>query len=406
MVSVASYEEQLKKLKRNVVDLVTEEELLEKLKENRPLRVKLGVDPSRPDLHLGHLVVLKKLREFQDMGHTVILIIGDFTARIGDPSGRSQIRPMLSAEEVRENAKTYSEQAFKVLDKEKTELRYNSEWLEVLNFEDVIRLTAKFTVARMLEREDFSKRLEAGEPLSISELLYPIAQAYDSVMIKADVELGGTDQLFNLLVGRKLQQDYGQKPQIVMTMPLIEGTDGHLKMSKSYDNYIAFNDPPDQMYGKLMSIPDELILKYMRLLTDISDEEIEEYRIKMEGKEINPRDVKMRLAWEVVSFFYNESEAERAQENFIRVFREKKLPQEMEEIVVNDTKKSIVDLLFENKIVQSKSEAKRLIVQGGVKIDEEKITDPFAEVEIRNDMVLQIGKRRFFKIKKKFWLKI
>ncbi|MDI3473133.1 MAG: tyrosyl-tRNA synthetase [Thermotogaceae bacterium] len=402
MVSVASYEEQLKKLKRNVVDLVTEEELLEKLKENRPLRVKLGVDPSRPDLHLGHLVVLKKLREFQDMGHTVILIIGDFTARIGDPSGRSQIRPMLSAEEVRENAKTYSEQAFKVLDKEKTELRYNSEWLEALNFEDVIRLTAKFTVARMLEREDFSKRLEAGEPLSISELLYPIAQAYDSVMIKADVELGGTDQLFNLLVGRKLQQDYGQKPQIVMTMPLIEGTDGHLKMSKSYDNYIAFNDPPDQMYGKLMSIPDELILKYMRLLTDISDEEIEEYGIKMEGKEINPRDVKMRLAWEVVSFFYNESEAERAQENFIRVFREKKLPQEMEEIVVNDTKKSIVDLLFENKIVQSKSEAKRLIVQGGVKIDEEKITDPFVEVEIRNDMVLQIGKRRFFKIKKNF----
>ncbi|MCD6545673.1 MAG: tyrosine--tRNA ligase [Thermotogae bacterium] len=397
-----SLNERLKKLKRNAVDLVTEEELMEKLKENRPLRVKLGVDPSRPDLHLGHLVVLRKLREFQDMGHTVVLIIGDFTARIGDPSGRSQIRPMLSAEEVKENAKTYSEQAFKVLNEEKTELRYNSEWLETLNFEDVIRLTAKFTVARMIERDDFAKRLKAGEPLSVSELLYPIAQAYDSVMINADVELGGTDQLFNLLVGRKLQQDFGQKPQIVMTMPLIEGTDGHLKMSKSYDNYIAFNDQPDEMYGKLMSIPDDLILKYMRLLTDISDEEIEEYRIKMEGKEINPRDVKMKLAREIVSFFYGETEAEKAQENFIRVFRERKPPREMQEITVNVSKKSIVDLLFESKIVSSRSEAKRLITQGGVRINGEKIIDPFAELEIKNEMVLQVGKRRFFKIKKKF----
>ena len=402
MVLVISLNERLKKLKRNAVDLVTEEELMEKLKENRSLRVKLGVDPSRPDLHLGHLVVLRKLREFQDMGHTVVLIIGDFTARIGDPSGRSQIRPMLSAEEVKENAKTYSEQAFKVLDEEKTELRYNSEWLETLNFEDVIRLTAKFTVARMIERDDFAKRLKAGEPLSVSELLYPIAQAYDSVMINADVELGGTDQLFNLLVGRKLQQDFGQKPQIVMTMPLIEGTDGHLKMSKSYDNYIAFNDQPDEMYGKLMSIPDDLILKYMRLLTDISDEEIEEYRIKMEGKEINPRDVKMKLAREIVSFFYGETEAEKAQENFIRVFRERKLPREMQEITVNVSKKSIVDLLFESKIVSSRSEAKRLITQGGVRINGEKIIDPFAELEIKNGMVLQVGKRRFFKIKKKF----
>jgi len=402
MVLVISLNERLKKLKRNAVDLVTEEELMEKLKENRPLRVKLGVDPSRPDLHLGHLVVLRKLREFQDIGHTVVLIIGDFTARIGDPSGRSQIRPMLSAEEVKENAKTYSEQAFKVLDEEKTELRYNSEWLETLNFEDVIRLTAKFTVARMIERDDFAKRLKAGEPLSVSELLYPIAQAYDSVMINADVELGGTDQLFNLLVGRKLQQDFGQKPQIVMTMPLIEGTDGHLKMSKSYDNYIAFNDQPDEMYGKLMSIPDDLILKYMRLLTDISDEEIEEYRIKMEGKEINPRDVKMKLAREIVSFFYGETEAEKAQENFIRVFRERKLPREMQEITVNVSKKSIVDLLFESKIVSSRSEAKRLITQGGVRINGEKIIDPFAELEIKNGMVLQVGKRRFFKIKKKF----
>jgi len=392
----------VKKLKRNTVDLVTEEELLEKLKEGRPLRIKLGVDPSRPDLHLGHLVVLKKLREFQDMGHTVVLIIGDFTARIGDPSGRSQIRPMLSAEEVRENAKTYSEQAFKVLDKDKTELRYNSEWLEKLNFEDIIRLTAKFTVARMIEREDFAKRLETGEPLSVSELLYPIAQAYDSVMIEADVELGGTDQLFNLLVGRKLQQDYGQSPQIVMTMPLIEGTDGHLKMSKSYDNYIAFNDSPSEMYGKLMSIPDDLILKYMRLLTDISDEEIKEYKKKMAGKEINPRDVKMRLAREIVSFFYGKIEAMKAEENFVRIFREKKLPEEMDEIQVKESKISVVDLLFENKVVSSKSEAKRLINQGGVRINGTKINDPFDKIEIEDGMVVQIGKRRFYKLRKIF----
>lgn len=394
--------EMVKRLKRNVVDLVTEEELLEKLKEGRPLRIKLGVDPSRPDLHLGHLVVLRKLREFQDLGHTVVLIVGDFTARIGDPSGRSQIRPMLSAEEVEENAKTYSEQAFKVLDKDRTELRYNSEWLEKLDFEDIIRLTSKFTVARMIEREDFAKRLKAGEPLSVSELLYPIAQAYDSVMIKADVELGGTDQLFNLLVGRKLQQDYDQRPQVVMTMPLIEGTDGRLKMSKSYGNYIAFNDPPNEMYGKLMSIPDDLILKYMKLLTDISDEEMEEYENKMEGKEMNPRDVKMRLAREIVSFFYGETEAMKAEENFVKVFREKKLPEDMEELIIERSRISAVELLFENKIVSSKSEAKRLINQGGVRINGIKLKDPFDEIEIEDGMVIQIGKRRFYRVKKIF----
>ncbi|HAA82732.1 MAG: Tyrosine--tRNA ligase, partial [Thermotoga sp. 47_83] len=242
-------EEQVKILKRNVVDLISEEELLDRIKRKGKLRVKLGVDPSRPDLHLGHAVVLRKLREFQDLGHTVVLIIGDFTARIGDPSGRNETRPMLTKEEVLENAKTYQEQAFKILDPERTELRFNGEWLDRMTFADVIVLASKYTVARMLERDDFAKRFKEGIPIAISEFLYPLAQAYDSVAIQADVELGGTDQLFNLLVGRKIQEEYGQEPQIVMTMPIIEGTDGKLKMSKSYGNYIAFNDPPEEMYG-------------------------------------------------------------------------------------------------------------------------------------------------------------
>lgn len=314
---------QLEILKRNVVDFISEEELLERLKENRPLRIKLGVDPSRPDLHLGHAVVLKKLKEFQDLGHHVILIIGDFTGMIGDPTGRNITRPMLSEKEVRKNAETYAKQAFKILDESKTEVRFNNEWLGKMKFADVVRLAGKYTVARMLERDDFSKRLSEGQPISIAEFLYPLAQAYDSVAIKADVELGGTDQLFNLLVGRKVQEEYGLKPQIVMTMPIIEGTDGKLKMSKSYDNYIAFTDEPNDMYGKVMSIPDELIVKYMRLVTDIPEEEIVRYEKLIKESKVNPRDVKMRLAREIVKFFYNENAAKEAEENFIKVFRKK-----------------------------------------------------------------------------------
>ncbi len=389
--------EQLEILKRNVVDLVSEEELLERLKERRPLRVKLGVDPSRPDLHLGHLVVLKKLRQFQDLGHHVILIIGDFTAMIGDPSGRSETRPMLSEEEVRQNAETYAEQAFRVLDPDKTELRYNGEWLFPLNFADVIRLSSKYTVARMLERDDFSKRFKEGIPISISEFLYPLAQAYDSVAIEADVELGGTDQLFNLLVGRKIQEEYGQRPQIVMTMPLVEGTDGKLKMSKSYGNYVAFNDPPEEMFGKLMSIPDTLIIKYMKLMTDIPEEEIEDYERKMKNREINPRDVKLKLAYVITEFFHGSEKARKARDEFIRVFSKRELPSEMEVVEV-DPPVPLVDLLVSIGAASSRSEARRLISQGGVRLNGEKITDIHSKIDVDSEKVLRVGKRKFFKL--------
>ena len=387
-------QKQLEILKENAVDLVSEEELYERLKEGRPLRVKLGVDPSRPDLHLGHMVVLRKLRQFQDLGHHVILIIGDFTGMIGDPSGRNEMRPMLTEEEVKENAKSYAEQAFKVLDPEKTELRYNSEWLGKMSFADVIRLAAKYTVARMLERDDFSRRFKEGIPISISEFLYPLAQAMDSVAINADVELGGTDQLFNLLVGRKIMEEYGLKPQIVMTMPISEGTDGKQKMSKSLGNYIAFNDTPKDMFGKLMSIPDYLITKYMRLLTDVSREKIEEYEKLMKERKINPRDVKMELAHIITSHFYGKDIANREREEFIKVFSKKELPDEMPEVKVNDGEK-LVDLLLRIGVAKSKSEAKRLISQGGVKINNEKITDINA---MAREGILKVGKRKFFKL--------
>lgn len=387
-------EEQLKILKRNVVDLVSEEELLDRIRRKGKLRVKLGVDPSRPDLHLGHAVVLRKLRQFQELGHTVVLIIGDFTGRIGDPSGRSKTRPMLLKEELAENAKTYAEQAFKILDKERTELRYNSEWLEPLNFEDVIRLAARYTVSRMLERDDFHKRFESGEPISIAEFLYPLAQGYDSVAIEADVEMGGTDQYFNLIVARHIQQSYGQEPEIVMTMPIIEGTDGRLKMSKSYNNYIAFTDPPNEMYGKVMSIPDFLITKYMRLLTDISEEEIVSYERRMENREINPRDVKMLLARKIVESFYGNEAALEAEREFIKVFQKREIPSDIPQVEVPQEINPI-DLLVEVGAASSRSEAKRLILGGGVKLNNQRI-ESFDPVKISSEAILKVGKRRFY----------
>ncbi|HIP91935.1 MAG TPA: tyrosine--tRNA ligase [Thermotoga sp.] len=391
-------EKQLEILKKNVVDLVSEEELLDRLKEGRPLRVKLGVDPSRPDLHLGHAVVLRKLRQFQDLGHKVILIIGDFTARLGDPSGRSVTRPMLTEEEVRENAKTYQEQAFKILDPEKTEIRFNGEWLAKMTFADVIILASKYTVARMLERDDFEKRYKEGVPIAISEFLYPLAQAYDSVAIKADIEIGGTDQYFNLIVGRKIQEEFGQRPQIVMTMPIIEGIDGKLKMSKSYNNYIAFTDPPSEMYGKLMAIPDHLIIKYMRLLTDISEEEIESYEKGMKEKKINPRDVKMKLAFEITKYFHGEDKAEEAQDRFIKVFREKEVPKDIPEYEFEKEEIPIVDLLLSVKAVSSRSEAKRLINQGGIYVNGKRVKDFKEVLKLDKEIILKVGKRRFYKI--------
>ncbi|WP_456399320.1 tyrosine--tRNA ligase [Mesoaciditoga sp.] len=390
-----SAEEQLKILKKNVEELISEEELLERLKSGKPLRIKLGVDPSRPDLHLGHAVVLKKLREFQDLGHIVVLIIGDFTARIGDPSGRSKTRPMLSAEEAKKNAISYQKQAFKILDEEKTELRFNSEWLEPLNFEDVIRLTAKYTVARMLERDDFEKRYKSGEPISIAEFLYPIAQAYDSVAIKADVEMGGTDQKFNLLVGRKYQEEFGQKPQIVMTMPLIEGTDGTLKMSKSYNNYIALEDVPEDVYGKVMSIPDSLMFKYARLLTDLEVEKAEE---DVKNGKLHPMTFKKRLAFEITKWLHDEKSAKKAEEYFISTFSRKETPKEVQEIEGKNGIK-LSQFLKEIGATPSASEAKRLIKQGGVKINNVAIKDPFFVTNFKGGEILRVGKLKFYKIK-------
>ncbi len=392
---MVSPEEQLEILKRNVDELISEEELLERLKKGRPLRVKLGVDPSRPDLHLGHAVVLRKLREFQDLGHTVVLIIGDFTARIGDPSGRSKTRPMLSAQEAKENAISYQEQAFKILKRESTELRFNSEWLEPLNFEDVIRLAAKYTVARMLERDDFEKRYKSGEPISVAEFLYPIAQAYDSVAVKADVEMGGTDQKFNLLVGRKYQEEFGQLPQIVMTMPIIEGTDGNLKMSKSYDNYVALTDTPQDMYGKIMSIPDTLMYKYAKLLTSL-DAETAKKDVKS-GK-LHPMEFKKKLAFEITKWLHDEEKAKRAEEYFVRTFSKKEIPDEMEEIQAKNGIRLAV-FLKEIGAVSSSSEAKRLIKQGGVKINGSAVRDPFAITDFKGGEILRVGKLKFYRIK-------
>lgn len=324
---------QVEIIKNNTFDLVSEAELVEKLKKGKPLRVKLGVDPSRPDLHLGHAVVLKKLKEFQDLGHQVVLIIGDFTARIGDPSGRSATRPMLTMEAVKENAISYQEQVFTILDREKTEVRYNGEWLDKMNFEDVIRLAAKYTVARMLERDDFDKRYKDNQPISVAEFMYPLAQAYDSVAIKSDVEIGGTDQLFNLLVGRKIQNDHGLESQIVLTMPIIEGTDGNLKMSKSYDNYIAFTDEPKNVYGKVMSIPDTLMMKYYRLLSDIDKAELDELEKGLADGSVNPRDCKMRLGREMVKLLYNEEKAVEAEAEFVKVFQKKDVPTDRKSVV-------------------------------------------------------------------------
>jgi tyrosyl-tRNA synthetase len=389
-----SPEEQLKILRSNTEDLIEEHELLERLRSGKPLRVKLGVDPSRPDLHLGHAVVLKKLRQFQDLGHTVVLIIGDFTARIGDPSGRSKTRPMLSAEEAKENAVSYQQQAFKILDRDKTELRFNSEWLEPLNFENVVRLAGKYTVARMLERDDFEKRYRSGEPISIAEFLYPIAQAYDSVSVKADVEMGGTDQKFNLLVGRKYQEEFGQKPQIVLTMPLLEGTDGTLKMSKSYGNYVALTDPFDEIYGKIMSIPDTLMFKYAKLLTDL---DYEKAKIEIDGSKLHPMDFKKAVAFEIVKWLYSEDEAQKAQKNFTSMFSNREVPDEMPEIV-SPSSVTLPKFLKDAGIISSSSEVKRLILQGGIKIDDETVTDAMATVEFKGGEILKIGKRKFYRI--------
>jgi len=393
-----SIKEQVKILTKNSVSFVSESELEKKLSLGRPLRIKLGVDPSRPDLHLGHAVVLKKLKKFQNFGHKVVLIIGDFTARIGDPTGKSKTRPMLTKLEAEENAQTYIKQATKILSGDQTEIRFNSEWLDKMNFEDVIRLASKYTVARILERNDFSQRYKNNETISIAEFLYPLAQAMDSVEIKSDVEIGGDDQFFNLLVGRKIQEEYGLSPQCVLTFPLIEGTDGNLKMSKSYDNYIAFEDTNIDMFGKLMSIPDKLIVKYMELLTDCYPEEIKEVVEQLKNKKVNPRDIKLKLAYDITSEFHGKEKAEEACDNFINVFQKKNIPEEMPEIKINENNLDIITIMNKYLNVKSRSEARRLISQSAVKYNNNIVTDPFMKIEVKKGDFFRIGKKKFYKV--------
>ncbi|HFC97097.1 MAG TPA: tyrosine--tRNA ligase [Thermosulfurimonas dismutans] len=397
-----SPEEALEYLKRGTVDIVEEEELLAKLKRSAetgiPLRVKAGFDPTAPDLHLGHTVLLRKMRHFQDLGHEVYFLIGDFTAMIGDPSGRSETRPPLTREQVLENARTYADQVFKILDPQKTRVVFNSHWMRELSAEDFIRLCAKYTVARMLEREDFKKRFESGRAIYIHELIYPLIQAYDSVALKADVELGGTDQLFNLLVGREIQREYGQEPQVILTVPILEGLDGVQKMSKSLGNYVGITEPPGEMFGKLMSISDDLMWRYYELLTDLPLAEIESLkRAVAEGRE-HPKEVKKRLALLIVSQFHSEAAAREAAEEFERVFSRREIPREVPEIRTGSGKIWLPGLLKETGLVRSTSEGKRLVAQGAIRfvegqtIREENLDLPPGEYHLR------IGKKRFLKL--------
>jgi tyrosyl-tRNA synthetase len=387
-------------LKRGVAEIIVEEELVRLLESGKKLRLKMGFDPSRPDIHLGHVVGMRKLRQLQELGHQVVVIVGDWTAQIGDPSGMSQTRPMLSAEEVRANAETYMQQFFKVVDKEKTEVRWQSEWFGKFNLADVIRLTSKFTVAQLLAREDFSKRYAAGRPIAITELLYPLLQAYDSVAIQADVEFGGIDQKFNCLMGRELQQMIGQPRQQVFLVPLLVGTDGQQKMSKSLGNYIGVDDPPNDMYGKVMSIPDDLIMDYFELLTDVSDKEVAEFRQQLAAQSVNPMILKKRLAREIVGQFHSAGAAKDAEAHFEKVVQSGEAPQEIRTYSIPSSEAfgtpDIIKILVDADIVKSRGEVKRLIAQGAIEVNGQRINS--TTVDIPDGSVIQVGKRRFLKI--------
>ena len=394
-------EEQMAVIRRGVAEIVPEEELKDKLfraiKENRPLRIKLGLDPTAPDIHLGHTVVLNKLRQFQDLGHEVHLIIGDFTGRIGDPSGKSETRKQLTEEEVIANAATYKEQIFKVLDAERTIIHFNSEWLMPLNLVDVLNLAGKYTVARMLERDDFSRRYKEGMPIGIHEFMYPLMQGYDSVELRSDLELGGTDQKFNLLVGRNLQKEYGMEPQVALTMPILEGTDGVQKMSKSLGNYIGVNDEAYEMFGKTMSIPDTLIIRYFELLTRVSLQELQKLQQAMSSGELNPRDAKMRLAREIISMYHSAGEARKAQDKFELVFSRRDIPDDIPEILVEAGEVWLPKFMSDHKLVKSTSEGKRMLEQGAIKVNGEKFGNE--NLGLEDGMVIQVGKRKFGKIR-------
>ena len=388
-------------LHRGVVDAVVRDDLDRMLRSGRPLRIKFGVDPSRPDLHLGHAVGFRKIRQFQQLGHHVIVIIGDWTARIGDPSGRSDTRQMLSAEEVHANAQTYLDQMGKIVDVDKLEVAWQTGWFEDFSLEDVVRLCAKYTVNRMLDRADFATRYGGGQAVSVVEFLYPLLQAYDSVAIKADVELGGTDQYFNFQVARDIMPSHDLPPQQFLTWPLLVGTDGVRKMSKSYDNYVAITDEPNDMYGKVMSLSDDVMRDYFETLTDIPSAALDEMFSEMETERRNPRDVKARLAHEIVTQFHDEDAAQSAEAEFIRRFRQRALPSDIPSIPLNDAlreAKTIVDALIAANLATSRSEARRLIQQGGVRLDNTRVTDPNTPYTATPGQLFQVGKRKFGKV--------
>jgi len=390
-------------LRRGVAEVIVEEELVELLRSGKKLRLKEGFDPSFPDIHLGHMVALKKLRQFQELGHRVILIVGDWTAQIGDPSGVSVTRPMLSAKQVKANAETYMQQFFKVVDRDRTEVRWQSEWFGKFTLADVIQLTSKFTIAQLLARDDFSKRYSAGRPITMTEFLYPLLQAYDSVAVKADIEFGGTDQKFNLLIGRELQSMIGQRPQQIFLVPILTGTDGSQKMSKSLENCIGVAEPPEEIYGKVMSIPDSLIMDYFELVTDVPDQELEEFKQALDHETVNPMQLKKRLAREIVSQLYDQEAAGEAEAQFVKVFQKKEVPEEIAEYPLSFRSLrystgniDLRSLLTATDLAESRSEASRLIKQGAVEIGGKKITS--YTIPIESPIIIQVGKRRFAKV--------
>jgi len=400
-MSILNANRQIEVIQQGAEEIIPLEGLKKKLdssqKNNKPLVVKLGCDPSRPDLHIGHAVVLRKLRQFQDLGHQAVLVIGDFTAMIGDPSGRNKTRPQLTLEEAKSNAQSYMEQAKIILDIDSLKICNNAQWLNSMNFSDVVELASKYTVARMMERDDFEKRFRSEISITIHEFLYPLAQAMDSVHLKADIELGGTDQKFNLLVGRDIQREYGQDPQVILTVPLMEGTDGVEKMSKSYDNHIGITDSPDEMYGKTLSIPDNMIEKYFLLAANADEKKMDEVKKSLSDTQVNPRDIKRELARKIVEIYHSENLAKKAEETFDKIFIKKDIPEDIPEVKL-DEDTLIVDVLTLYALATSKSEARRLIEQGAVKINDQKCIDRDQIIKKDESLVIKVGKRRFLKI--------
>lgn len=398
------FKKELELIERGAVEIISREELAKKMElsalNGKPLRVKTGFDPTAPDLHLGHTVLIQKMKHFQDLGHDVIFLIGDFTGMIGDPSGKSETRKVLTKEEVRKNAETYKDQIFKILDPEKTQIVFNSDWLEKLSGTEMIELSARYTVARMLERDDFQKRYSSQQPISLHEFLYPLIQGYDSVVLKADVELGGNDQKFNLLVGRDLQKSHGMEPQVIITMPLLEGTDGIQKMSKSFDNYIGINEPAGEIFGKLMSISDKLMLRYYELLSDIPTEELSQLETSMRSGDLNPKDVKIKLAKEIVTRFYSCEEAEAEEAKFNNIFKKKELPEDMPLVKIQweTENKWVVRVIQEAGLTKGSAETRRLIQQGAVTVNDKKVENESMELPKNDSYIIKVGKRRFAKI--------